>query len=175
MVTTTKPRYMRFTHTSVLLVGWVLAALSGCGDQQESDTLRPLDIETQDELRPHITAWIESGSYYVQANQIAFRGGIERRPMNNQEIDTARSLIKKAVATASRVDPAKLNKVYPGFGDHFQDDFSPGIELRLDALEDPRRGKMNEADALLQRWDDWYFTHQADLKQRLREAGIPVE
>ena len=121
-----------------------------------------------------IIGWIESGSYVVEANQIATRIGMGKRP-GEQDLHRMRSLWESALASARSVDPTSLNQVYAGLCDHFRDDFLPGVELRLDALVDPRRGKMAEADRLLLRWDNWYFSRQAGIKLALRKLGFPIE
>lgn len=127
-----------------------------------------------DNLRPHVIAWAESGSYYIEANQIAFRIGIGSQP-KEQDIEQMRSLLKRAVTTAQIVEPMRLNDLYPTLGDHFRNDYLPGIKCRLDALESPMRGKMKKADKLLEQWDVWYFENQIELMRRLQQIGFPFE
>lgn len=161
-------------------VVWPYFLFQGTSDSTDEhfegdpDTPDITSFENPDSLDSHIAAWLESGSYSVEANQIANRMALGQHPID-ADISRLRYLLSRAVAAAHAVQPAKLNQVYPGLGDHFREDYLPGIERRLDAIENPQRGKMQEADALLRQWDNWYFKHQADIKRKLQELNFPVE
>lgn len=63
---------------------------------------------------------------------------------------------EKSFVSARKVDVAELNSVYPGFGDHFRDEFLTGTELLLRGLKNQDAALTMRGQVLLENWADWY-------------------
>jgi hypothetical protein len=75
---------------------------------------------------------------------------------------------KKALAEAEQADIANMNRYYPGFGDHFRDEFIAGLKLIIDSDNSMQkmpaflRGQMLESN-----FGDWYTAnHDAMLHHK---------
>jgi len=72
----------------------------------------------------------------------------------------------KALAEAKQVDIAALNNHYPGFGDHFRDEFMEGLSLILhyNRSTDTFMAFLN-GQILLDKFADWYSPNFEKIRQ----------
>lgn len=163
--------------TTALLVAALAAMLPGCSGSQEADTL--VNSSNGDSgaslfaSDPDLAALMESGTYYNDASNIAVRFATSPSP-SKLDIDKMLRLLKDARDIGETVNPDKLEAVYPTLGRSFSDLYLQGLRLRVDAIENPEKGKMQKADTLLEQWDTWYRSNADGLKAAMRREGVPV-
>lgn len=71
-------------------------------------------------------------------------------------MDSVIDLEKKAIAEARLVDISALNRIYPGWGDHFEKEFMKGLTLFVEGYETIDNRKSLEGQVLLDAWGRWY-------------------
>jgi hypothetical protein len=57
---------------------------------------------------------------------------------------------------AQQADIADMNSHYPGFGDHFRDEFIEGLQLILNNDEISKASAFLRGQELMFRFGDWY-------------------
>lgn len=72
--------------------------------------------------------------YSNLATEINNRGKPYQR-MPQQDLDKVIEYYKKSIEEAKQADIASMNRYFPGFGDHFQQEFIKGTELFLQGYE----------------------------------------
>jgi hypothetical protein len=163
-----------FPKLPLLIVTAVAMFSAGCGKPREDTTeARHLPGDNPFSDYPDLAALMESGTYYNDASSVAVRFATGAKP-TNADLDEMLADLRKARDLAETIDANKLEAVYPSLGRSFNELYLPGLRLRVDAMENPRNGRMQEANVLLEQWDAWYRENAEAFKARLREIGIPV-
>jgi hypothetical protein len=72
---------------------------------------------------------------------------------------------KEALAEAKQANIADMNRLYPGFGDHFRDEFIQGTELYIRSYEQSDAAASIRAQALMERWGNWFSANLDGLKK----------
>ena len=164
-----------FAKLPLLIVTAVAIFSAGCEKTPEKGTEAPqLPAGNPFSDYPDLAALIESGTYYNDATSIAARFYTTGAEPSNGELDKMLANLRKARGLAETIDADNLDAAYPSLGRAFNDLYLPGLRLRVDAIENLKKGKMQEANVLLEKWDDWYRENAEAFKARLREIGIAV-
>lgn len=59
-----------------------------------------------------------------------------------------------------------MNRHYPGFGDHFRDEFLKGTEMYVESFETNDGAAFFAAQVLIDRWGNWYQTNYERITSR---------
>jgi len=89
-----------------------------------------------------VTAIINKGGAYQQIPQ--------------KDIDAIIDYYKKALQEAEQADIASMNRRYPGFGDHFRDEFIQGLHMFISSHETSDAMLSFTSQAMLDRWGNWF-------------------
>jgi len=89
-----------------------------------------------------VTAIINKGGAYQQIPQ--------------KDIDAIIDYYKKALQEAEQADIASMNRHYPGFGDHFRDEFIQGLHMFISSHETSDAMLSFTSQAMLDRWGNWF-------------------
>lgn len=126
-------------------------------DKKHEETTQPRELPGDNPLSeyPDLAALMESDTYYNDASSIAVRFATGTKPTNG-EIDKMLVDLRKTRDLAETINADEIDAVSPSLGRAFNDLYLPGLRLRVDAMENPKKGKMQEANVLLEQWDDWW-------------------
>lgn len=125
----------RTPTTPLGLLAFVLAACSGGSSGQ------------------HVSAAIQ---FHNQAASITSKIGPIISTISTQDAKSIIDLDKKALAEAKLADIADMNKRYPGFGDHFRDEFIAGLNLFINGFEVGDGVATLRGQILESQFGDWY-------------------
>ncbi len=112
-------------------------------------------------------ASLDSGRRAIELIQ-----NIEKAKDARETVRQAASATQAAVSIGRAVSRAELNALYPQWGDHFHDEWVPGMGLMADALPPRRTRRLSEAAPMLQRWNAWYYANFESLMGALKRRGI---
>jgi hypothetical protein len=74
---------------------------------------------------------------------------------------------KSALGEAQHADIADMNKHYPGFGDHFRDEFIAGLKLIVENGNDSANGPaFIRGQILVHRFGDWFVANEDAIRGR---------
>ena len=78
-------------------------------------------------------------------------------------------LSKKQLSLTKIIDIGLLNALYPGFGNHYLDDFIRGLELYVIGLLTSNRTQYRKGQAMIFKWINWLDQHEDDIRQIIDE------
>lgn len=70
----------------------------------------------------------------------------------------------KALAEARQADISEMNKHYPGFGDHFKNEFIAGLELIVDDDFPAKRPDVERGQMLVDRFGTWFVVNEDAIR-----------
>jgi len=100
-----------------------------------------------------------------QATRVSNSGGAFEQ-VADEDIRAMVDYYRQALEEARKVDIAKLNSDYAGFGDHYRDEFMRGAELFIEGYEQSDAEKFLQGQVLLDQWGTW-FTNNIDNIRKL--------
>lgn len=78
-------------------------------------------------------------------------------------MDEVLRLKKLALAEAAMVSIEELNNRYPGFGDHYRDEFIQGIKTEVKGYENNEPLTDMRGQFLLNNWGNWYIANREKI------------
>ena len=79
--------------------------------------------------------------------------------------DTIYSYDKKALSEARQADISDMNRVYPGFGDHFKNEFIEGLTLIVEDGNNSAEGpEFIKGQFLEHHFGDWFEAHEDAIR-----------
>ena len=108
--------------------------------------------------------FFQSQSYALDAED-AFDKGVPKSgklivSIDQGVIDEAMRLKKLALAEAAKVSIEELNDRYPGFGDHYRDEFIEGLTTEVRGYERNETLTDLRGQFLLHNWGKWYMANR---------------
>jgi hypothetical protein len=86
--------------------------------------------------------------------------------VSSDEMETIIELFRKALVEAKLADIKSMNKHYPDFGNHFNDEFIRGLELILEGYDKNEPMKHLEGQILEEKWGTWYENNFDAIRRR---------
>ena len=74
---------------------------------------------------------------------------------------------EKALDEAQKADISDMNRYYPGFGDHFKNEFIEGMRIIIKNANNPQHiSELIRGQVLLDRFGDWYEANESAMRSR---------
>jgi len=84
--------------------------------------------------------------------------------LSQEEWNAIYSADAKALAEARQADISDMNKHYPGFGDHFKNEFIAGLELIVDDDFPAKRPDVERGQLLVDRFGTWFVANEDAIR-----------
>ena len=90
------------------------------------------------------------------------------RSQNPKRLDEIKETIFKSMyylKSIKDINIDQLNTLYPGFGDHYRDDFILGLKLYVHGLKTANEVQYSIGQQMMLRWFAWLSAHRSSLQQ----------
>jgi hypothetical protein len=143
--------------TTPVPIRWAVSYVANCGFPSfvtTRDTRRDQQHET---AASHASAAITWQNKAAEIVSRTFRQGLNAATVSSEDREKVLDYKEKSLAEAELTDTEELNRLYPGWGDHFRDEFVPGQQAVVAFL----RGQASPATGLTgmnltNQFADWY-------------------
>jgi hypothetical protein len=98
------------------------------------------------------------------ANQAVILVNKESPIMQKGESNEMFNLYARSLHEAKMVDIALMNKHFPGFGDHFEQEFIKGLEMILVSQKSWNGEKALNGQVLITQWTKWFNIHLDEIR-----------
>jgi hypothetical protein len=121
--------------------------------------------QSKDPAAPIIAAIGYHNNAAAIANNAGGTGAV--KTISQADWKAIASYDKKALDEAQQVDISEMNSYYPGFGDHFKNEFFEGLRLIVDnGNEVANAPAFLKGQILVDRFGDWYEANANAIRNR---------